>query len=105
MQARLLNLSSRVVLKAIGEDRVADTPILKFHVTSSLLKNPVFQLLFDVSREPAGQGNCMLTTIMARLGRMSFLMFLHIPVGGCQDPSISACVAGRFPVARFGRRA
>ena len=92
-------------LKAIGEDRVADIPILKLHITSSLVKNPVLQILFDISREPPGQGNCMLTTFMARLGRRSFLMFLHIPVGGCQDPSISACVGGKFSVLRFRRHA
>ncbi len=92
-------------LKPIGEDRVADIPILKLHITSSLVKNPVVQILFDISREPPGQGNCMLTTFMARLGHRSFLMFLHIPVGGCQDPSISACAAGKFSVLRLRRRA
>ncbi|HZD12036.1 MAG TPA: hypothetical protein VE177_00755, partial [Candidatus Binatus sp.] len=90
-------------LKPIGEDRIADIPILKLHITSSLAKNPVLQILFDISREPPGQGNCMLTTFMARLGKRSFLLFFHIPVGGCQDPSISSCAAGRFGVTRFGR--
>ena len=93
-----------VWLKPIGEDQVADIPILKVHLTSSLAKSPVLQILFDISREPPGQGNCMLTTLMARFGKRSFLLFFHIPVGGCADPSISSVCAGSFGVARFGRR-
>lgn len=92
-----------MLLKPIGEDSVGDQRIVRFHIASSLLRNPVLQLLFEVSKEPAGQGNCVLTTIMARLGRRNFLMFFHIPIGGCQDPSICTAAFGRFGVARFGR--
>ena len=93
-----------MLIKPIGEDSVGDQRILRFHVTSSLLKSPVLQLLFEVSKEPPGQGNCVLTTIMARLGRRNFLMFFHIPVGGCQDPSICTAAFGRFGVARLRRQ-
>ena len=85
-----------MLLKPIGEDSVGDKRILRLHLTSSLAKPPVLQLLFEVSKEPPGQGNCVLTTIMARLGKRNFLMFFHIPVGGCQDPSICTAAIGRF---------
>ena len=93
-----------MLVKPIGEDVVEDLRILRLHLTSSLGKSPVLQLLFDVSKEPPGQGNCVLTTILARLGSRSFFMFFHIPVGGCKDPSICTAVAGRFAVARFRSR-
>ncbi len=91
-------------VKPIGEDPVGDLRIVRLHLTSNLRKDPVLQLLFDVSKEPPGQGNCVLTTIMARFGRRNFLMFLHIPLGGCQDPSICTAALGRFGVARLRRR-
>jgi hypothetical protein len=90
-----------VIVKPIGEDLVPDLRILRLHAKSSLARNPVMQLLFEVSKEPPGQGNCLLTTLMARLGKRSFLLFFHIPVGGCQDPSISITALGRFIVTRF----
>jgi hypothetical protein len=90
-----------VIVKPIGEDLVPDLRILRLHAKSSLARNPVMQLLFEVSKEPPGQGNCLLTTIMARLGKRSFLLFFHIPVGGCKDPSISITALGRFLVTRF----
>jgi hypothetical protein len=93
-----------VIVKPIGEDLVPDFRILRLHAKSSLARNPVMQLLFEVSKEPPGQGNCLLTTIMARLGKRSFLLFFHIPVGGCQDPSISITALGRFIVTRFKMR-
>jgi hypothetical protein len=93
-----------VIAKPIGEDLVPDLRILRLHAKSSLARNPVMQLLFEVSKEPAGQGNCLLTTIMARLGKRSFLLFFHIPVGGCQDPSISVTALGRFIVTKFKKR-
>ena len=92
-----------MLVKPIGEDPVGDLRILRVHVTSNLRKNPILQLLFDISKEPTGQGNCVLATIMARLGKHSFLMFFHLPVGDCQDPSICTAAAGRFAVARFRR--
>lgn len=90
-------------VKPIGEDAVEDFRIFRLHLTSNLLRDPVFQMLFDVSKEPTGQGNCVLATLLARLGTRSFLMFFHIPVGGCRDPSV-CMVAGRFGVARFGQK-
>jgi hypothetical protein len=101
----LLNGVSRgLFVKPIGEDRAGDLRILRFHLTSSLRRSPVLQLLFDVSKEPPGQGNCVLATLLARLGTRSFLMFFHVPVGGCQDPSICTAAIGRFSVARFRRK-
>ena len=97
-------LARTILVKPIGEDLVADTRILRFHVTSSLSRNPVFQLLFDISKEPTGLGNCVLTTVLARLGSHSFLFFFHIPVGGCKDPSICNVAMGRFRVARLRRQ-
>ncbi|HEY4823116.1 MAG TPA: hypothetical protein VIH83_05485 [Candidatus Bathyarchaeia archaeon] len=91
-------------VKPIGEDSTGDQRILRFHLTSNLHHTPVLQFLFEVSKEPAGQGNCVLTTIMARLGKRNFLLFLHMPVGGCQDPSICTAALGRFGVARLARR-
>ncbi len=91
-------------VKPIGEDPVGDLRILRLHLTSNLRKNPVLQLLVDVSKEPPGQGNCVLATMMARLGQRNFLLFLHIPLGGCQDPSICTAALGRFGVARLKRR-
>jgi len=93
-----------VIAKPIGEDLVPDLRILRLHAKSNLARNPVMQLLFEISKEPPGQGNCLLTTIMARLGKRSFLLFFHIPVGGCQDPSISITALGRFIVTRFKKR-
>src|SRR2546427_7871376 len=87
-----------VIVKPIGDDLVPDFRILRLHAKSSLARNPVMQLLFEVSKEPPGKGNCLLTTIMARLGKRSFLQFFHIPVGGCQDPSICVTALGRFIV-------
>ena len=92
-----------MLVKPIGEDPVGDQQILRFHLTSGLHRNPILQLLFEVSKEPAGQGNCVLTTIMARFGRRNLLMFFHIPIGGCQDPSICTAAFGRFGVARLRR--
>lgn len=97
-------MANMVLVKPIGEDLVADTRVLRFHVTSSLSKNPVLQFLFDVSREPPGLGNCVLTTILARLASHSILLFFHIPVGGCKDPSVCSVAMGRFGVARLRRR-
>lgn len=91
-------------VKPIGEDMVGDLRILRFHLTSSLRRSPVLQLLFDVSKEPPGQGNCVLATLLARLGTRSFLMFFHIPLGGCQEPSICTAAIGRFAVARFRKK-
>ncbi len=91
-------------VRPIGEDTVGDLRILRFHLTSSLLRNPVLQILFDISKEPPGQGNCVLATFLARLGARSFLMFFHIPVGGCQDPSICTAAVGTFVVARFRKK-
>ncbi len=96
--------SRLVVVKPIGEDPAPDLRILRLHAKSSLARNPVLQLLFEVSKEPPGQGNCLLTTLMARLGKRSFLLFFHIPVGGCQDASICAAALGRFIVTRFKKR-
>src|SRR3989442_13618082 len=93
--------SRLVIVKPIGEDLVPDLRILRLHAKSSLARNPVLQLLFEVSKEPPGQGNCLLTTLMARLGKHSFLLFFHIPIGGCQDPSICAAALGRFIVTKF----
>ena len=93
-----------VIAKPIGEDLVPDLRILRLHANSDLARNPVLQLLFEVSKEPPGQGSCLLTTLMARLGKRSFLLFFHIPVGGCQDPSISVTALGRFIVTRFKKR-
>jgi len=93
--------SRLVIAKLIGEDTVPDLRMLRLHAKSNLARNPVMQLLFEISKEPPGQGNCLLTTIMARLGKRSFLLFFHIPVGGCQDPSISITALGRFIVTRF----
>ena len=92
-----------VIAKPIGEDLVPDLRILRLHAKSSLARNPVMQLLFEVSKEPPGQGNCLLTTLMARLGKHGFLLFFHIPVGGCKDPSICSAALGRFFVTRFKR--
>jgi hypothetical protein len=93
-----------LVVRPIGEDLIPDLRILRLHVKSNLARNPVLQLLFEVSQEPPGQGNCLLTTLMARLGKHNFLLFFHIPVGGCQDPSICAAALGRFLVTRFKKR-
>jgi hypothetical protein len=93
-----------LIVRPIGEDLVPDLRILRLHVKSSLARNPVLQLLFEISKEPPGQGNCLLTTLMARLGKHSFLLFFHIPVGGCQDPSICTAALGRFIVTRFKKR-
>src|SRR6266446_10326904 len=93
-----------LIVRPIGEDLVPDLRILRLHAKSSLARNPVLQLLLEVSKEPPGQGNCLLTTLMARLGKHSFLLFFHIPVGGCQDPSICTAALGRFIVTRFKRR-
>jgi hypothetical protein len=93
-----------LVVRPIGEDRVPDLRILRLHAKSSLARDPVLQLLFEVCKEPPGQGNCLLTTLMARLGNHSFLLFFHIPVSGCQDPSICSAALGRFFVTRFRRR-
>src|SRR6266852_3697195 len=93
-----------LIVRPIGEDLVPDLRILRLHVKSSLARNPVLQLLFEISKEPPGQGNCLLTTLMARFGKRSFLLFFHIPVGGCQDPSICTAALGRFIVTRFKRR-
>ena len=90
-----------VLVKPIGEDLVEDARILRFHVTSSLNRNPILQLLFDISKEPAGVGNCVLVTIFARFGSRNALMFFHLPVGGCKDPSICNVAMGGFRVARF----
>ncbi|TMI25071.1 hypothetical protein E6H36_07310 [Candidatus Bathyarchaeota archaeon] len=92
-----------MLVKPIGEDQISDTRILRFHITSSLSRNPVVQLLFDISREPPGLGNCVLTTILARIASHSILFFFHIPVGGCEDPSICNVAMGRFGVARLRR--
>jgi hypothetical protein len=94
-------LTGTILVKPIGEDQVEDARILRFHVTSSLGRNPIFQFLFDISREPVGLGNCVLVTILARIGKRSSLLFFHIPVGGCQDPSICSVGMGRFRVARL----
>lgn len=64
----------------------------------------MLQVLFDISKEPPGQGNCVLATLLARLGTRSFFMFFHLPVGGCQDPSICTAAIGRFAVARFRKK-
>ncbi len=93
-----------MMVKPIGEDPVGDVRILRVHLTSSLEKSPIFQFLFDVSKEPPGQGNCVLATVMARLGKRSLLFFFHIPIGGCQDPSICAAALGQFSVGRLRRR-
>src|SRR3989441_5194316 len=93
-----------LIVRPIGEDHVPDLRILRLHVKSTLARNPVLQLLFEVSKEPPGQGNCLLTTLMARLGKHSFLLFFHIPIGGCQDPSICAAALGRFIVTKFKRQ-
>jgi len=93
-----------LIVRPIGEDLVPDLRILRLHAKSSLARNPVLQLLFEVCKEPPGRGNCLLTTLMARLGKHSFLLFFHIPVGGCQDPSICTAALGRFIVTRFKRR-
>lgn len=93
-----------LVVRPIGEDLVSDLRILRLHVKSNLARNPVLQLLFEVSQEPPGKGNCLLTTLMARLGKHSFPLFFHIPVGGCQDPFICASALGRFLLTRFKRR-
>src|SRR5260370_40731828 len=77
-----------VIAKPIGEDLVPDLRILGLHANSNLARNPVMQLLFEVSKEPPGQGNCLLTTIMPRLGKRNFLLSFHIPVGVSQDPPI-----------------
>ena len=106
MVIRMTRPSTRrlVLAKPIGEDLVPELRILRLHTNSDLARNPVLQLLFEVSKEPPGQGNCLLTTLMARLGKRSFLLFFHIPVGGCQDPSISVTALGRFIVTRFKKR-
>jgi len=93
-----------LIVRPIGEDLVPDLRILRLHVKSSLARSPVLQLLFEISKEPPGQGNCLLTTLMARFGKHSFLLFFHIPVGGCQDPSICTAALGRFIVTRLKRR-
>ena len=96
--------SKMLLVRPIGEDLVTDLRILRLHAKSSLARNPVLQLLLEVSKEPPGQGNCLLTTLIARLGKHSFLLFFHIPVGGCQDPSICVTALGRFIVTRFNMR-
>ena len=97
-------MKSAILVKPIGEDLVEDARILRFHVTSSLSRNPVLQILLDISREPPGLGNCVLATIFARFGKRSGLLFFHIPVGGCDDPSICNVALGQFRVARFRKR-
>ncbi len=79
-------MTRTILVKPIGEDLVEDARILRFHVTSSLNRNPILQLLFDISKEPAGVGNCVLITIFARFGSRSALMFFHLPVGDCRTP-------------------
>ena len=37
-------MTRTILVKPIGEDQVEDSRILRFHVTSSLTRNPVFQL-------------------------------------------------------------
>ena len=95
------SMTRTILVKPIGEDLVEDARILRFHVTSSLNRNPILQLLLDISKEPAGVGNCVLITIFARLGSRSSLLFFHLPVGGCKDPSICNVAMGGFRVARF----
>ena len=94
-------MTRTILVKPIGEDLVEDVRILRFHVTSSLSRNPILQLLLDISKEPAGVGNCVLITIFARLGSRSSLLFFHLPVGGCKDPSICNVAMGGFRVARL----
>jgi hypothetical protein len=98
---RWLIVTRTILVKPIGEDLAEDIRILRFHITSSLSKHPILQLLFDVSKEPPGAGNCVLTTIFARLGPHNFLLFCHIPLGGCNDPSICNVAMGRFRVTSF----
>src|SRR5207253_5108011 len=45
-----------VIAKPIGEDLVPDLRILRLHANSDLARNPVLQLLFEVSKEPPGTG-------------------------------------------------
>ena len=97
-------MTRTIQLKPIGEDLVEDVRILRFHITSSLSRNPVLQLLLDISREPVELGNCVLATIFARFGKRSGLFFFHIPVGGCNDPSICNVALGQFRVARFRKK-
>src|SRR5437016_14108175 len=89
-----------LIVRPIGEDLVSDLRILRLHVKSSLARNPVLQLLFEISKEPPAQGNCLLTTLMARFGNQSFLLLFHIPVGGTLDPSVCSTALSRFLVIR-----
>ncbi len=93
-----------ILVRPIGEDLVEDARILRIHITSSLSRNPILQLLVDISKEPAGLGNCVLATIFARFGSHSALMFFHVPIGGCKDPSICNVAMGQFRVARFRKQ-
>ena len=97
-------MTRTILVKPIGEDQVEDSRILRLHVTSSLTRNPVFQFLLDISREPVGLGNCVLATIFARFGKHSSLLFFHIPVTGCRDPSICNVGLGGFRVARLRKK-
>ncbi len=41
-----------ILVKPIGEDLVEDARILRFHVTSSLNRNPILRLLLDKHLRP-----------------------------------------------------
>jgi len=88
--------SCRLPMRPIGEDRESDIQLIRKSVFLLSGETPLLHALFEVSTEPPGQGGCLLITVMLRLWRrrrtsyslLPFMIFGHIPLLGCRDPSL-----------------
>lgn len=100
--ARLASLC----LKSPGMDRQPDQPLMRSQIFVSS-GTRLLQFFLEISKEPASQGNCLIITGLARLSSflrssLQLLISLHMPMGGCADPSIWLSTGTRVFV--LGRR-